>query len=105
MLLHGWKEIASYMRRGVRTMQRWEKLGLPVRRPARILRTPVLAKTEELDAWLLQASPRSQTFVAELQSRVRQLERENAELRRELMRLTNLSRLPEIPRKNRPTAA
>ena len=32
--LNTWKEIATYMGRGVRTVQRWEReLGLPVRRP------------------------------------------------------------------------
>jgi hypothetical protein len=30
--LEGWKEIATYLRRGVRTVQRWERDGLPVRR-------------------------------------------------------------------------
>jgi len=28
-LLHSWKEIASYMGFGVRTLQRYEELGLP----------------------------------------------------------------------------
>ena len=32
-LLNSWKEIAAYMGRGVRTLQRWERdLALPVRR-------------------------------------------------------------------------
>jgi hypothetical protein len=31
--LNGWKEIAAYLGRSVRTVQRWEKdFGLPVRR-------------------------------------------------------------------------
>ena len=30
-LLNGWKQIANYLGRGVRTIQRWESLGLPVR--------------------------------------------------------------------------
>jgi hypothetical protein len=34
MILKGWKDIAKYLGCGVRTVQRWEKLGLPVRRPA-----------------------------------------------------------------------
>jgi hypothetical protein len=33
-LLSCWKDIASYMYSGVRTVQRWEQhVGLPVRRP------------------------------------------------------------------------
>jgi hypothetical protein len=35
MVLNGWKEIARHFRCGVRTVQRWEHLGLglPVHRP------------------------------------------------------------------------
>ena len=29
VLLTGWKEIAAYLRFGIRTVQRWERLGLP----------------------------------------------------------------------------
>ena len=33
-VLSSWKDIARYMGKGVRTVQRWERhLGLPVRRP------------------------------------------------------------------------
>ena len=33
-VLSSWKDIAKYMGKGVRTVQRWERhLGLPVRRP------------------------------------------------------------------------
>jgi len=34
MILSGWKEIASYLHCGVRTVQRWEVDGLPIYRPA-----------------------------------------------------------------------
>ncbi len=51
-LLNSWKEIASYLGRGVRTVQRWETLGLPVRRPHGHSRSPVFAFTRDLDAWL-----------------------------------------------------
>jgi hypothetical protein len=30
--LEGWKEIAMYAKRGIRTVQRWEDRGFPVRR-------------------------------------------------------------------------
>jgi len=50
--LSGWKEIAAYLDRGVRTVQRWEKtLGLPVRRIGTGRGEVVYAITEELDAW------------------------------------------------------
>jgi DNA-binding response OmpR family regulator len=52
-LLNSWKEVAQYMRRGVRTVQRWEKdLGFPVHRPAGKLKSAVLAVTTEIDEWI-----------------------------------------------------
>jgi len=52
-ILNSWKEIAAYLGRGVRTVQRWEAdLGLPVHRPKGKDRSAVLGFTEELDAWL-----------------------------------------------------
>jgi hypothetical protein len=56
-ILSGWKEIANYLGKGVRTVQRYEgEMGLPVRRPARKARGSVIATVEELDAWVT-ASP------------------------------------------------
>ena len=55
--LDGWKEIAAYLGRGVRTAQRWEReLGLPVRRLGTGGAEVVYAFKEELDAWLLRQS-------------------------------------------------
>jgi hypothetical protein len=52
-VLNSWKEIASYLGRGVRTVQRWEHdLGLPVHRPKGRDRSAVLAISEELNHWL-----------------------------------------------------
>jgi phage terminase Nu1 subunit (DNA packaging protein) len=52
-VLNSWKEIAEYMGRGVRTVQRWEReLGLPVRRPRGKERSAVLALKSDLDHWL-----------------------------------------------------
>jgi hypothetical protein len=52
-ILNSWKEIASYLGRGVRTVQRWEaQLGLPVHRPAGKDHSAVLAFSSELDQWL-----------------------------------------------------
>jgi hypothetical protein len=48
--LSGWKEIANYLRKSTRTVQRYERnFGLPVRRPAG---GSVLATRGELDAWV-----------------------------------------------------
>jgi len=51
--LNSWKQIARYLGRGVRTVQRWEReFGLPIRRPRGRRRSAVIALTAELDAWL-----------------------------------------------------
>lgn len=61
-VLTSWKEIASHLGKGVRTVQRWERgLGLPVRRPNAAQKHVVIAFPEELDNWLRsRLSPRSQ---------------------------------------------
>lgn len=52
-ILNSWKEIATYVGRGVRTVQRWEaQIGLPVHRPAGKDHSAVLAFSSELDQWL-----------------------------------------------------
>ncbi len=59
-VLSSWKEIAAYVGRGVRTVQRWElMLGFPVRRPYQHLRSAVLALPEEIDAWVAACQMRS----------------------------------------------
>ena len=56
-ILNSWKEIASYLGRGIRTIQRYEeKLGLPVHRPARRERSAVVAFADELERWLKECS-------------------------------------------------
>jgi hypothetical protein len=56
VVLNSWKEIAAYLGRGVRTVQRYERdLGLPVRRPRGTTRSAVIALTDELDSWLRNA--------------------------------------------------
>jgi Tol biopolymer transport system component len=50
--LDSWKEIAAYLGRGIRTVQRWEQEeGLPVHRLAHEKRGSIYARREELDAW------------------------------------------------------
>lgn len=51
-ILSGWKEISNYLRMGVRTVQRYEEFGLPVRRPAGRRRGSVIATKTELDIWI-----------------------------------------------------
>ena len=65
-ILNSWKDIAAYMGRGVRTVQRYEAtLGLPVRRAAGQERSSVLAFPHELDAWLQARPVRIQTSMIE----------------------------------------
>jgi len=55
--LDSWKEIASYLRRSVRTVHRWEKdEGLPVHRQLHKELGSVFAYKRELDAWMLTRS-------------------------------------------------
>ena len=50
--LDSWKEIAAYLGRGIRTVQRWEREeGLPVHRLAHEKRGSIYARREELAAW------------------------------------------------------
>ena len=50
--LDSWKEIASYLGRGIRTVQRWEREeGLPVHRLDHAKRGSVYADPTELTAW------------------------------------------------------
>jgi len=50
--LESWKKIAAYLRRDVRTVQRWEQSnGLPVHRHQRAQRAIPYAYAKELDAW------------------------------------------------------
>ncbi len=58
--LDSWKEIARYLNRYVRTVQRWEEAGgLPVYRHAqgRVKGSAVYAYKSEIDAWLRQHPP------------------------------------------------
>lgn len=50
--LDSWKEIAAYVKRGVRTVQRWERdSGLPIHRLNRDKRSVVFAFRSEIDGW------------------------------------------------------
>jgi len=57
-LLSSWKEIADYMGRGVRTVQRYEReLGLPVHRVAGRQRGSVMAFLDEIEGWVRNTPP------------------------------------------------
>src|SRR5713226_8109219 len=57
--LEGWGEIASYLRREIRTVQRWEKtLGLPIHRLRVGKNSSVYAYPSELDKWYLEREPK-----------------------------------------------
>src|SRR5262245_33925436 len=50
--LDSWKEIAAYLSRGIRTVQRWEREeGLPVHRLVHDKRGSIYARKDELAAW------------------------------------------------------
>jgi hypothetical protein len=52
-ILNSWKEIATFLNRGVRTVQRWERdLQLPVHRIGKGKRSPVYASVPELKFWV-----------------------------------------------------
>lgn len=61
-VLTSWKDIANYMGKGVRTVQRWEQdFGLPVRRPRGSSKKAILARPRDLDAWVaLRCSSRAE---------------------------------------------
>jgi hypothetical protein len=91
--LSSWKEIANYMGKGVRTVQRYEaEFGLPVRRPAGKSRAAVVATRSDIDAWVEASSNRAalQRSVSSILTRdpelneIREGIREMHELRRQM---------------------
>jgi hypothetical protein len=66
--LDSWKEIAAYLKREIRTVQRWEKsLGLPIRRLAD--QHGVFAYKSELDTWWRERETKIQEEEAEANRR------------------------------------
>jgi hypothetical protein len=62
--LSSWKEIASYLGRGVRTVQRWHsQLLLPVHRVKGRTPSPVFAFKLELDYWMQQCAQRDERLL------------------------------------------
>src|ERR1700751_4547956 len=62
-ILSTWKEIATYLNRGVRTVQRWEsEFTMPVHRTGED-RGSVFAFADELDSWLERSTIQAQPYV------------------------------------------
>lgn len=82
--LDSWKEIASYLKRDIRTVQRWEKKeGLPVHRHLHEKLGAVFAYRGEVDTWWVERSP-------DLPA-----ETESGKLRLALLPFENLSNNPD----------
>jgi hypothetical protein len=101
-VLHSWKEIALYMRLGVRTVQRYEQhLGLPIRRFGGVARTSVTAFTDELDTWMVTAGThtigraeweRAMSEIEELRGEVENLRKLTEEVCRKIDSRENIER-------------
>src|ERR671925_1576362 len=114
--LSSWKEIAAYMGKGVRTVQRWERqFGLPVRRPN--AKSHVLfAIPQELDGWVkshalsnqrsaavssIKRTQERQELLERLRAAYARLERTEQALRRSMDRLLRGVELPWEPQRLR----
>jgi hypothetical protein len=63
-ILNSWKEIAAYIGRGVRTVQRYEHQSkLPVRRIENRDHSSVIAYSDEIDAWLNRRPVKERPYV------------------------------------------
>ena len=98
--LTSWKEIAQHLGKGVRTVQRWEREGLPVRRPKAGQKGRVLAFPEEIDRWVRAEYTRNdepgRVNTAALSTAVDQLLAENESLRRDLNALMGIQVTPNV---------
>jgi hypothetical protein len=83
----GWKEISNYLRFGVRTLPRWEHNGLPVKRVIKSPRSPVVADSDKLDAWIFDRAKRAgdSPKFAENRQRARELRHQAQEIRKEVL--------------------
>lgn len=64
--LDSWKALADYLGRDVRTLQRWEVMGLPVRRLPGARGHSVFAFRSEVDAWMAAGGPKGTVAPAEM---------------------------------------
>jgi hypothetical protein len=93
-VMTSWKELAQYLGKGVRTVQRWEnQFGLPVRRRNTTLsKCSIFALPEEIDAWIRQNQPREGR--AAFQQELARLRQENLDLRSQVMRYESQQSAP-----------
>lgn len=94
-LLNSWKEIAAYLGRGVRTVQRWEiELALPVHRPHQRSRSAVIASRSELNDWLqAKRTPAERAFnISDSIALLRAQRQENLSRREQLRQTVNDTR-------------
>ena len=72
--LDSWKEIAAYLQRDIRTVQRWERdLGLPVQRLPGGPKAGVFASRHEIDAWMRARTSQSDALAEEDEGKTDQL--------------------------------
>lgn len=103
-ILNSWKEIAFYLHRGVRTVERWERdLHLPVRRPRNKTRSAVVAFRSDLDEWLASMSmvhmslPENSTLAIKiLEKRLHALKSEINRVENQLRRLRRDANKPLV---------
>ncbi|HUC52591.1 MAG TPA: tetratricopeptide repeat protein [Candidatus Cybelea sp.] len=75
--LDSWGEIASYLGREVRTVQRWEGTeGLPVRRHEHKKKSTVYAYASELDAWIKNRQPKDDPVADDVFARQQEQQQE-----------------------------
>ena len=96
-LLSGWKEIANYLHQGVRTVQRWEATGLPVRRVTAKKPSHVIAFAEDLDLWARSLHVPLLDRIEELTARISSLEAQIRSLKRQLRVRNRPTRMEDTP--------
>jgi hypothetical protein len=85
--LSSWKEIAAYVGKGVRTVQRWAReQDFPIHRPMAERRI-VLAMPYEIDAWVLGNQSAASNGDGKIKEELAQAREENEELRKQLSEL------------------
>jgi hypothetical protein len=97
-IFSGWKDIASYLGRGIRTVQRYERdLGLPVHRPSGKPQGSVVATRSELDAWVASRLSGQPPIVATMPQAFISLKQRIAEIDELFERIKRLRlEIPEI---------
>jgi len=93
VILTGWKQIAQHLGCGVRTAQRWQREGLPVKRVTKSIRSLVIAESDKLDSWMVRENAfrraGREEAAAELLANLRRAE----ELHEEVQRATQTLQL------------